>query len=228
MKLNLEQSNFAAIPSQAERLAERHAARAPIEVYCHELSLEALPGVYRTSVDTELMMDIVSISSDQTFLEIGCGTGAISIYLSKFAESGLGVDINTNAVENSRLNAEKYGVKNVEFLESDLFEKVSGTFDVIICNPPYSNHAAKDNIDKMFWDVNNMMKQRFFAQVGRYLKSGGRVYFGWANFADLSLDLPFRLAEQNGFEMVNEVAVRSSRSKLCLFYVFEFSRKCSE
>ena len=225
IKFLLQQSDFAAIPSQAERLDERHTTDLSMEIICCGLDIEVLGGVYKTSADTELMADTVDIGRDETFLEIGCGTGVVCLVLSLQAKSGIGVDINKLAIENSKLNAVRNSViNNVEFLESNLFENVQGQFDVIICNPPYNNNTAKDNIDKMFWDTDDDMKRRFFQEVGKYLKENGRIYFGWANFADLDLYLPFRLAEEYGFEVVN-VSSRPSKSKSCLFYVFEFKRK---
>lgn len=225
IKFLLQQSDFAAIPSQAERLDERHTTDLSMEIICCGLDIEVLGGVYKTSADTELMADTVDIGRDETFLEIGCGTGVVCLVLSLQAKSGIGVDINKLAIENSKLNAVRNSViNNVEFLESNLFENVQGQFDVVICNPPYNNNTAKDNIDKMFWDTDDDMKRRFFQEVGKYLKENGRIYFGWANFADLDLYLPFRLAEEYGFEVVN-VSSRPSKSKSCLFYVFEFKRK---
>lgn len=224
MKFILEQSNFPAVPSQTERLQERHTIGQPLDIECCGLPIQVLSGVYRTSVDTELMAESVCLEPGQTFLEIGCGTGTVCLYLAQYAKSGVGVDLNERAVENSKLNAEKNGISNIQFLQSDVFENVTGTFDAVICNPPYNNHGAKDAIDKMFWDPNNLMKQKFFNQADRYLNPGGRIYFGWANFADLSIYLPFRLAENNGFEIV-EVYKKPAHNKSFMFYVFEFKRK---
>lgn len=223
MQFLLEPGNFSATLSQTERLQERHTTTETIEIICCGFPLQVFGGVYKTSADTELMADTVKIEPHQTFLEIGCGVGAICIALAKKAHSGVGVDINKLAVENSKVNTERLGVANVEFLESNLFEKVNGQFNEIICNPPYNNNFSKDNIDKMFWDDGDDMKRRFFNEVGKYLKENGRIYFGWANFADLDLYLPFRLAEENGFQVV-DVRSRSSKSKDCLFYVFEFKK----
>ena len=47
-----------------------------------------------------------------------------------------GVDISGKALEVARKNAERNKAE-VDFLESDLFEKVTGTYDVIVSNPPY-------------------------------------------------------------------------------------------
>jgi len=218
----LETSNFSAIPSQKERLAERHTTE-PTETTCCGMAIRVFGGVYKTSADTELMAETVQIAPTQTFLEIGCGVGVISIVLGKKALSGVGVDINNLAIENSLFNAKRHNVTNVSFFKSDIFNDVKGKFDVIVCNPPYSDHPAADNIEKMFWDPDNEMKRRFFKEVNTFLNENGRIYFGWANFADLDLQLPFRLAQEAGFE-IEDIYSKLSPKKTCTFYVLAFKK----
>jgi len=221
----LKPSKFAAKDSQTKRLKERHLEK-PIEVASCGLDIKVFNGVFNTSTDTELMAETVEINPDQTFLEIGCGVGVISIVVAKKVKSGVGTDINESAVENSKYNAKRHDIKNLEFIKSDLFENVSGKFDVIFCNPPYNNLPAKDDIDKMFWDTDNKMKKQFFQQVGQYLNDDGVIYFGWANFSDLDLDLPFRLAKDNNFEVV-DVKSKASPHKTCTFYVLKLKKRFS-
>lgn len=216
---NIKQTDFHSIPRQATRLEERHNAK-PFEVECCGMKIVVNPGVYQTSGDSDLMAESVQIQKDQNFLEIGCGTGVVSIAVAKRAKNGLGVDINEKAVENSRQNAEAQNVKNVEFLVSNIFENVNAKFDVIICNPPYTKHEVRDNIDRMFWDPEDEMKHKFFKEVSAYLKPNGRIYFGWADFADIDVDLPFKLAEENGYELVNKFSKPHGND--FTFYVFEF------
>jgi len=216
----IKQSDFHSIPRQSKRLDERHAGIL-FEVECYGMKITVDPGVYQTSGDSDLMAESVEISKDQNFLEVGCGTGVISISVAKRAKSGVGVDINDKAVENSKKNAKIQGVTNVEFIVSNVFEKVEDKFDVIICNPPYTKHEVRDNIDRMFWDPEDEMKRKFFLGVGKYLKSGGRIYFGWADFADIDVDLPFKLAEQNGYKHIN--TFKKPHGDDFNFYVLEFS-----
>lgn len=219
----IKQSSFQSIPRQARSLEERHAI-GPIEVDCCGLQLQADTGVYTTSGDSELMAESVKISPQETFLEIGCGSGIVSIVLAKRALSGVGVDINDLAVANSKLNAERHNITNVIFYCSNVFDAVDGVHDVIVCNPPYTKHDASDNIDRMFWDPDDEMKRRFFKEVGTYLKENGRIYFGWANFADIDVNLPFQLAEENGYECKNIYKKPHPRNEF-YFYVLEFQRK---
>lgn len=218
----IKASNFQSIPRQSVRLDERH-KQEPIDVECCGMQIRANTGVYATSGDSELMVETVKISPTETFLEIGCGTGVISIALSKRASSGIGVDINDLAVENSKFNAERHKVQNVQFYKSNVFENVSGKFDVIVCNPPYTNHDVSDNIDRMYWDPNDEMKRAFFKEVGNYLEENGRIYFGWADFGDIDVDLPLKLAEENDLTLIK--TTEKPHGNKFTFLVFEFKKK---
>ena len=210
-------SLFPAQEKQRTRLAERKEANI-IRVCVSETEFDIFRGVYQTSVDTELMSQSISIGPDQTFLEVGCGCGAVSLLLASRCRSGLGVDINPKAVENSIWNRARMNVRNVNFSVSDVFEQVTGKFDVLICNPPYNLHDADNPVERMFWDPNDEMKQRFFQGARNVLKKNGRIYFGWADFSDLDSLLPLRLAERAGFRYVRHF-VSSSRNGLQRFFV---------
>ncbi len=217
----IKQSDFYSIPRQANRLEERHTGQ-PFEVECCGMKIIVEPGVYQTSGDSDLMAGSVEITKNQNFLEIGCGTGVVSIATAKRAAQGVGIDINERAVENSRRNAQAQGVTNVSFFLSNVFEKVEGQFDVIICNPPYTKHEVRDNIDRMFWDPEDETKQKFFKEVGAYLKPNGKIYFGWADFADIDVGLPFKLAKENGYALAN--TYKKPHKEDFNFYVFEFRK----
>lgn len=73
-------------------------------------------------------------------LDIGCGTGAGAIVVSKNAvcDEIIMTDINETALQLARLNAHAAGV-DATALHSDLFASVAGNFDLIVANPPYLN-----------------------------------------------------------------------------------------
>lgn len=217
----IQQSHYYSIPSQFHRLEERHNTET-IRVDLCGMSLVVDRGVYQTSGDSELMVESVDIGKTESFLEIGCGTGVVSLALACRSAGGIGVDINELAVESSKKNALAQKRKNVEFLVSDVFEDVEGMFDVVVCNPPYTKHPVRDNIDRMFWDPEDEMKHRFFEEIGGYLKPDGRIYFGWANFADIDVELPLKLAQSNGYKLTRTFQ-KPHRNKFT-FYVFEFKR----
>ncbi len=73
-------------------------------------------------------------------LDLGTGTGCLLLtVLSEYANAqGTGVDICTGALQVARENALNLGLANrAHFLSSCWGEKVEGTYDLVISNPPY-------------------------------------------------------------------------------------------
>lgn len=72
----------------------------------------------------------------KSFLDVGCGYGFISIVLAKIlGVSGIGCDINKRALHLAEENA-KLNKVSVSFIESNIYENIEGSFDLIITNPP--------------------------------------------------------------------------------------------
>ena len=207
-------------PSQEAKFIERRSApKRKVSVLGQDFI--ALQNVYDTSTDTELMVDVVEINKNQSFLEIGCGTGAVSLLVGKRAKRGIGVDINLSAVKNANLNKELMKIENVSFMQSDVFENVKGKFDVVICNPPYSPYKPKDEVEMMFWDEENRMKIRFFNGVRTHLRPKGFLYFGYADFEDIDQNLPKDLAKKAGLKFVKRYS-RKYRDGDRIFFVYVF------
>lgn len=72
----------------------------------------------------------------KSFLDVGSGYGFISIVLAKFLNiAGVAVDVNRRALKLAEENA-KLNKVSVSFKESNIYECVSDSFDLIITNPP--------------------------------------------------------------------------------------------
>ena len=71
-------------------------------------------------------------------LDLCTGSGCILLSLLHYSNDceGTGVDISKEALQVAALNAELLGIK-ADFLKSDLYEKVTGKFDLLVSNPPY-------------------------------------------------------------------------------------------
>jgi len=91
----------------------------------------------------EMTEEILSHYRDQEglrVLDLGTGSGAISIALARFLVQPdiLAVDSSSEALELAQTNAARNELEErIEFRQSDWFAEVSGTFDVIVSNPPY-------------------------------------------------------------------------------------------
>lgn len=102
--------------------------------------------------DTEILVEraIKEIGEREVrVLDLCTGSGAIAITLKKNCKNATVVasDISTDALLVARENALS-NLVSVEFIESDLFENLTGTFDYILSNPPYIPSAVVDTLDK--------------------------------------------------------------------------------
>lgn len=94
--------------------------------------------------ESELIIDLVKPCAGMTktpsILDLGTGSGCL--ILSVLAEipqaSGAGVDLSDKALVIAGQNAERLQLENrVSFVQSDWFQSVDKSFDIIIANPPY-------------------------------------------------------------------------------------------
>ncbi|MBK4993155.1 class I SAM-dependent methyltransferase [Pseudomonas sp. S37] len=72
-------------------------------------------------------------------VDIGCGSGVGALLIARAAQHAQvsAVDINPMALRHAAINAALAGVSNVSVARSDLLEGITGTFDLIVANPPY-------------------------------------------------------------------------------------------
>ena len=100
--------------------------------------------------ETELLVELalqyvgrLASRSPVKVLDIGTGSGAISVCLAKELPAAqiVALDISPVALDVARANAERHGVADrIRFLTGDLFAPAKGvleTFDLIVSNPPY-------------------------------------------------------------------------------------------
>lgn len=111
------------------------------------LDFEVKEGVLIPRPDTEtLVEEIINLCKDKkdlSILDIGTGSGAITVSLAKYIEDArvTSFDISDIPLEVGRINAINNGVDDkIEFLKSDLFSAIENKdikFDIIVSNPPY-------------------------------------------------------------------------------------------
>ena len=105
-------------------------------------------GVLIPRPDTEtLVEEIIDLCKDKSeeinILDIGTGSGAITVSLAKYIENSklMSFDISDIPLEVGKINATNNKVDNkIEFVKSDVFSAIKGKeikFDIIVSNPPY-------------------------------------------------------------------------------------------
>lgn len=106
-----------------------------------------------TNLLAETLMTFGKVNGNK-LLEIGCGSGVISIFARTCGWDVIGCDINPLAIATSRGISNKYNIKNIEFVEGgieptceqtyNLFEK--GPFDLIVWNLPYLEKPKENEL----------------------------------------------------------------------------------
>lgn len=162
------------------------------KAYFRDLELAVDERVLIPRPETEELVDLVlkeNSKADLRVLDIGTGSGAIAISL-KSARPDWQVtasDISQGALqlaeENSKLNQ-----VSLDFVESDVFGQITGTFDVIISNPPYIAYGDKDEVGMnvlasephlaLFADEDGFAVYRQIIEgAGEHLSENGKLYF---------------------------------------------------
>ena len=110
------------------------------------------------------------------------------------------MDVNPHAVEAACGNAEANGVAaRVRVLESDLFDRVDGAFDLVVFDPPFRWFAPRDLRERNTTDEDYRTLTAFFREVPRYLSPGGRIllFFGTSGDAHYL----YKLIGEAGFDV---------------------------
>lgn len=93
-------------------------------------------SVYPPSEDSELLVESLDIRKGERVLEIGSGSGIVSLHCASNGADVTCVDINPYAVELTESNFRTNGLK-ADIRQSDLYSNVEGRFDTIVFNLPY-------------------------------------------------------------------------------------------
>ena len=147
-----------------------------------ETVLKALPeiNVIRRDEDAELQI-----------LDLCAGSGCIGISLERLAPVPINVlaaDISDEAIAVAKANAQGLGCECYHIIKSDLFEQITGTFDVIVSNPPYIPSADIETLEDevrlheprlaLDGDEDGLAFYRRISEAApEHLKAGGRIYY---------------------------------------------------
>ncbi len=158
--------------------------------------------------DTEILVEEVlkELHDGMEVLDMCTGSGCILISLLRYSNrcKGVGVDISEDALQVAQSNAGNLLKSclddcSINFVQSDLFENVTGKYEFIVSNPPYIRSdviptlmpEVKDHEPMQALDgtADGLYFYRRITGEGReYLKKGGMLYFeiGHDQAADVS------------------------------------------
>lgn len=169
--------------------------------------LEILPQVFHPGFffSTKLLLRYISKEhlSHKTFLELGAGSGLLSIYAAKKGASVVATDINPVSIGCVNLNAEENAVE-VKTILSDVFDNVSPqNFDYILINPPYYRKKPS-SFREYAW---------YCGENGEYFQ---KLFKGLADFVDEDSEVIMVLCDGCDLQMIRYLAEKNSFSMKCV------------
>lgn len=125
------------------------------------------------------------------FLEIGCGSGLISLLSFRKNAEVTACDINPAAVDCTRINFDK-NFKTIsdqfQVFESNLFDQIpEKKYDVIVINPPYFFKEVKTQ-DEFAWNCgkNGEFFFKLFSQIHDFAHSSTEIYMILADNCEIN------------------------------------------
>ncbi|MBO3799731.1 MAG: methyltransferase [Candidatus Brockarchaeota archaeon] len=165
--------------------------------------------VYPPSEDSYMLLDIVKNIKAEKALEIGCGCGLISLFLSRNCTEVFAVDVSKHACLNTLENLKGNDLKGIVYIvNGDMttaFRK-GLKFSLIVSNPPYLpvEQSADEDIS---WAAgrNGFFSKRLLENALPLLSEDGVMFLVQSSLSDLKGLKQF--IEERGYKM-EEVSQR--------------------
>lgn len=150
---------------RTEAVREFYSA-APFPGYPPNASIEWLHARAGRSAFARLLDE--AIAPEARILEVGCGTGQMSLFLARSGRLVVGADLTRASLRLGAQAAERFGIGNILFVETDLSRPGlrTGIFDVVYCSGVL--HHTPDS-------------REAFRQVAQLVRPGGMIVIGLYN-----------------------------------------------
>ncbi|VTS28353.1 methyltransferase [Streptococcus porcinus] len=162
------------------------------KAYFRDLILTVNESVLIPRPETEELISLILAENEGEnlqLLDIGTGSGAIAISLKKERPTWevVASDISQEAIQVAQSNAWDLETE-ITFRQSDLFNSLSGKFDIIVSNPPYIAFSDKKEVGRnvlvsephlaLFAEEEGLAIYRsILEQAEHYLSPQGKIYF---------------------------------------------------
>ncbi len=180
------------------------------------IRITVLPGVFHPQliISTRLLLQFLEGEALEgcTFLELGCGSGILSVMAAQKGAFVTASDISEKAVENALKNAAKNEVE-VQGVHSNLFEELQLTFDYILVNPPYYPKQPQQE-SEYAWYCGEEFEyfHQLFAQLPDRLGIDAKVIMILSEDCDLTGIQNIAATHNFEFELLQEKKVAGERN----------------
>lgn len=165
-----------------ERFMARHAF--PTAIAWHGLTIYAPTGVYHPHPNAESSSELLWLAAynvnpkGKRILELGCGTGAVGLWLAhavRHNDVWLS-DIDAVAVSTAEINGMANGL-SVSVRQGNLFDGLPEgmLFDVILFNPPLWNSSLESQSDSIAMDPGFGILRSFLTELDQRLDDRGEA-----------------------------------------------------
>jgi release factor glutamine methyltransferase len=155
------------------------------------------PGLF---ISTKILLSFVDSLTllNKSFLELGGGTGVISILAAKKNAVVHSSDMSSLAIDNIEVNAVLNNV-DIRIYKSDLFKEIpQQVFDLIIINPPYYNKDP-ENEEEYAWYCGSNFEyfHSLFHSLSQYINENSQVFMILSEVCDI--DKIKAIGNESGF-----------------------------
>ncbi|MHA2355299.1 MAG: HemK2/MTQ2 family protein methyltransferase [Candidatus Thorarchaeota archaeon] len=177
-----------------------------------DMKFEVDDGVYPPSEDTYLLLGSIELGSADSFLEIGCGAGLISLAAARVCRNVVAIDVSLDAVMNTLRNMRINALDvRCTVIQSDLLSALrrEARYSVIAFNPPYLPEDG-DVTAMDFALVGGRsgveLTEKFISQAIPHLEEDGRIYVVVTTLADIERISDYMKSEGLQVEAIAEAA----------------------
>ncbi len=167
-----------------------------------DIILHIPPGVFHPKYffSTKFLLQTIQQQDlkNKKILELGAGSGLISISCAKAGAIVTSSDISKRVVQTLHENVKSNAVQ-IEIIESDLFDTIPPQdFDLIAINPPYYPKDPRNELEQAWYCGKDFEYfEKLFRQLGNYMHDTTQVIMVLSE--DCNLDRIFKIARQNHF-----------------------------
>lgn len=187
-----------------------------------------LPNVFSPKYffDTEFFAREIKVNKDDEFLEIGPGSGAVSVSIAlQGPKKVVAVDINPDAVVCTKENAKLHKVENIlTVYQGDLYSPLesSDKFDFIFWNTPfgYTKSDRITTLEKAVFDPLYKSTKTFIKDAKNHLKPTGKLLIGFSSTLGHMGKLT-EIVEENGYKLKLIKQIESIETHPVKFELFE-------